>query len=73
MLLYLKFDWESNTKKVEDSTSYATGIYLPSSDQRFKHYDIYARQRIYRKLQFWTDYSDERKIKSAAVQVGFFP
>jgi hypothetical protein len=40
ILFYLKFDQESNTKKLEDSTIFPTGIYLPSSDQRFRCYDF---------------------------------
>jgi hypothetical protein len=33
-----KSGWESNTKKLEGIHIFATGIYLPSSDQRFRHY-----------------------------------
>jgi hypothetical protein len=40
LLFYLKFGWESNTKKVEDFTSFPMGIYLSSSDQRFRFYDF---------------------------------
>jgi hypothetical protein len=40
MLFYLKFDWESNTKKLEDSNIFPTDIYLPSFDQRFRFYDF---------------------------------
>jgi hypothetical protein len=40
MMFYHKFDWESNTRKVEDSTSFPTGIYLPSSDQWLRFYDF---------------------------------
>jgi hypothetical protein len=36
MLLHLKFDQESNTNEVGDFISFATGIYLPSSDQWFR-------------------------------------
>jgi hypothetical protein len=39
VLFDLKFVWESNTKKVEDILSFPTGLYLPSSDQRFRFYD----------------------------------
>jgi hypothetical protein len=31
---------ESNTKKVQDATSFPMGIYLPSSDQLFMFYDF---------------------------------
>jgi hypothetical protein len=31
--------WESNSNKVEDILSFPMGIYLPSSDQRFRFYD----------------------------------
>jgi hypothetical protein len=34
----LKFDRELDTKKVEDSLIFLTGIYLPSSDQWFRCY-----------------------------------
>jgi hypothetical protein len=30
----------SNTKKVENISRFPTGIYLPSSDQRFRFYDF---------------------------------
>jgi hypothetical protein len=40
MLFYLKFGWESNTKKVEDIHNFPTGIYFPSSNQRFRFYDF---------------------------------
>jgi hypothetical protein len=40
VLLYLKSDCESNTKKVEDFLIFPTVIYLPSSDQRFRRYDF---------------------------------
>jgi hypothetical protein len=39
VLFDLKSAWESNTKKVEDILSFPTGLYLPSSDQRFRFYD----------------------------------
>jgi hypothetical protein len=39
VLFDLKSAWESNTKKVEDIISFPTGLYLPSSDQRFRFYD----------------------------------
>jgi hypothetical protein len=39
MLFQLKSGWESNIKEVGDFLSFPTGIYLPSSDQRFRHYD----------------------------------
>jgi hypothetical protein len=35
-----KSGWESNTKKVEDIHRFPTGIYLPSSDQRFRFDDF---------------------------------
>jgi hypothetical protein len=41
VLFYLKFGWESNTKKVEYILSFPMGIYLPSSDQRFRFYDYF--------------------------------
>jgi hypothetical protein len=41
MLFFLKFDRESNTKKVDNSTIFSTVIYLPSSDQRFRIYDFF--------------------------------
>jgi hypothetical protein len=34
---------------------------------------LFARRRVWWKLQFWTDCSAERKINSGAVRVGFFP
>jgi hypothetical protein len=40
VLFCLKSDWESNNKKVEDLFSFPTGIYLPSSDQRFRRYSF---------------------------------
>jgi hypothetical protein len=40
MLFYLKFDQVLNIKKVEDSTRFPTGIYLPLSDQWFRFYDF---------------------------------
>jgi hypothetical protein len=40
LLFDLKFRWESNTKKVEGILIFPTGIYLPSSDQRFRFYDF---------------------------------
>jgi hypothetical protein len=48
-------------------------IYLHSSDQWFGFYDFLHGDGFDEKLQFWTDCSDERKIKSGAIQVGFFP
>jgi hypothetical protein len=32
-------EWRLNTKNIEDFPSFPTGIYLPSSDQRFRSYD----------------------------------
>jgi hypothetical protein len=46
MLLYLKFNWESNNKKVEDSTIFPMAIYLPSSDQWFRFYDYLHDNRF---------------------------
>jgi hypothetical protein len=40
VLFDLKSGWESNTKKVEDIHSFPTGIYLHSSDQRFRFYNF---------------------------------
>jgi hypothetical protein len=40
VLFYLKSDWESNTKNLEDFLSFLTGIHLPSSNQRFRRYDF---------------------------------
>jgi hypothetical protein len=40
VLFDLKSGWESNTKKVEDIHSFPTDIYLHSSDQRFRFYDL---------------------------------
>jgi hypothetical protein len=45
-LFYLKFGWESNTKKVENILSFLTGIYLPSSDKRFRFYDFLHDDRF---------------------------
>jgi hypothetical protein len=36
----LKSGWGSNTKKVEDIHSFPAGIYMYSSDQRFRFYDF---------------------------------
>jgi hypothetical protein len=38
VLFHLKSDSESNTKRVVDFSSFPTGIYLTSSDQRFRRY-----------------------------------
>jgi hypothetical protein len=40
VLFDVKSDWESITQKVEDIHSFPTGIYMPSSDQRFRCYDF---------------------------------
>jgi hypothetical protein len=40
VLFYLKSGWESNTKKVENDSIFLTRIYLSSSDQCFRRYDL---------------------------------
>jgi hypothetical protein len=40
VLFFLKSVGGLNTKKVEDSLIFLTGIYLPSSDQWFRRYDF---------------------------------
>jgi hypothetical protein len=40
VLFDLNSDWESNAKKVVDILILTKGIYLPSSDQRFRRYDF---------------------------------
>jgi hypothetical protein len=37
---YLKSDWELHTKMVKDFLNFPTGIYFPSSDQRFRRYNF---------------------------------
>jgi hypothetical protein len=46
MLLYLKSDWESNTKGVEDFLIFLTVNYSPSSDQWFRRYDFSQGDRV---------------------------
>jgi hypothetical protein len=46
VLFDLKYGWESNTKKVEDIHIFPTGIYLHSSDQRFRFYDFFNGDRF---------------------------
>jgi hypothetical protein len=40
VLLCLKIDRKSNTEKVENFLSFLMGIFLSSSDQRFRCYDF---------------------------------
>jgi hypothetical protein len=72
MLFYLKPVWESNTKKVEDILSFRTGLYLPSSDQRFMFYD-YLRDDGFAENCNSGQTAVTRELKSGAVWVEFFP
>jgi hypothetical protein len=51
-MFYLKFGWESNTKKVEDNLNFPTSIYFPSSRKRFKFYDILHSNGFAKKCNF---------------------
>jgi hypothetical protein len=72
VLLDLKYDLESNTKKVEDIHSFPTGIYLSSPAQQFRFYDFLQDGGLL-KLHFWADCSLQEKLKSGVVQLVFFP
>jgi hypothetical protein len=54
MLFHLKSDGESNTKEVEDFRIFPTGIYFPSSDQRFRSYGI-LKIDFTAEFCFWTE------------------
>jgi hypothetical protein len=72
MLFDLKSIWESNTKKVEDILGFPTGLYLPSSNQRFKFYDYLYDDGFAENCNSGQT-AVTRELKSWVVQVQFFP
>jgi hypothetical protein len=72
VLFDLKSVWELNTKKVEDILSFPTGLYLPSSDQRFRFYD-YLHDDGFAENCNSGQTTVMRELKSWDVRVEFFP
>jgi hypothetical protein len=72
VLFDLKPVWESNIKKVEDIHSFPMGLYLPSSDQRFRFYD-YLHDDGFAENCNSGQTAVTRELKSGDVRVEFFP
>jgi hypothetical protein len=56
----MESDWELNTKDIVNFISFLTGIYLPPSDQRFRHYSFFSMTRLLKtaildRLQQWKE------------------
>jgi hypothetical protein len=71
-MFLLKSDWESNTKKVEDIPSFPTGIYFPSSNQRFRCYGFLQDGGAAENCIPW-QIAALKENKFWIVQVRFFP